>query len=332
VALSGTGVLPVASVSPGSLSFSSPLNIASATQTVTLTNSGTGYLVMSGIVISGKGSAEFTQTNTCPAAGASLGAGDNCNIYVTFNSATTTLHAATLNVDVVAPGISQTVALTGALVAPVSNLSASSLSFGNQALGTVSAPQTVTFTNNSPLSNLTISGIASTGEFFQSNTCGPFPVTLAPAATCTISVRFLPVKAGAVSGKVTVSVAAPGSPMSVALSGTGVAPITVSPVAGLAFGQVDRGANKSMTLTVTNPAGNPVLASLSAGLSGSGDFSIASGTCGASLAAGSCTITVIFAPPSGEYAGTGDIGSLTISGSQSPVAQSITVPLTGIAK
>ncbi len=97
------------------------------------------------------------------------------------------------------------------------NLSPASLTFGTQAPGTTSAPQTVTLTNsgNSPIN---ITGTAISGEFARTSTCGP---TLAAGATCTISVTFSPTAAGARSGTLTIDSNASGSPHSIALSGSG---------------------------------------------------------------------------------------------------------------
>ena len=71
--LSGTGVAPVAALSPASLSFASQLVVStSAAQTLTLSNSGTASLTISGIALSGANAGDFAQTNTC---GTSLDAG-----------------------------------------------------------------------------------------------------------------------------------------------------------------------------------------------------------------------------------------------------------------
>jgi len=54
-------------------------------QTVTLTNSGTSALTISSIATSG----DFAQTNTCPVSPATLAAGADCAISVTFTPTTT---------------------------------------------------------------------------------------------------------------------------------------------------------------------------------------------------------------------------------------------------
>jgi hypothetical protein len=75
---------------------------------------------------------------------------------------------------------------------------------------------TVTNPGSSPAS---ITQLAVSGPFTQTSTCG---TTLAAGATCTVSVKFAPTAAGAASGTLTVASTAPGSPLSVPLSGTGI--------------------------------------------------------------------------------------------------------------
>jgi hypothetical protein len=66
------------------------------------------------------------------------------------------------------------------------------VTFATQTVNTVSAPQLVTLTNTGvlaiPASNIGIGG-TNQYEFAQTNTCG---TSLAPAASCTISVTFTP--------------------------------------------------------------------------------------------------------------------------------------------
>jgi len=96
-----------------------------------------------------------------------------------------------------------------------------SVSFGNQNVGTSSPPQTVTLTNTGT-GTLTITsgklGGADRADFSQSHNCVP---NLAPGASCHIYVTFKPTKIGARSATVSMTDNAPGSPQTVSLSGTG---------------------------------------------------------------------------------------------------------------
>ena len=225
--LSGTGVAPVATVSPLALTLSSPLNITSQVQSVTVTNTGTSALTINSISLSGTNSGQFAQTSNCPIGGGGLAAGLSCTISVTFKptSAGTLTKTALLNVNVAAPATSQSVSLTGTIVVPTFTLLPTSLSFGNQLHGTTSPPQTATLTNTGSVAPLTINNIVLSGtnskQFTQTNNCGTFPVTLTPGNSCTISVQFAPTKAGAMSASLTVRVAAPATNQSVSLTGTG---------------------------------------------------------------------------------------------------------------
>jgi hypothetical protein len=96
--------------------------------------------------------------------------------------------------------------------------SPSSVSFGSEQVGQTSSAQTVTVTNPGS-TTATISQVAVSGPFTQTNTCG---AALAAGASCTVSVRFAPTAGGAASGSLTVASSAPNSPLSVQLSGTGV--------------------------------------------------------------------------------------------------------------
>ena len=190
--------------------------------------------------------------------------------------------------------------------APSASLSPSSLGFGSRNVGTTSPPQTVTLTNTGAAA-MTISSIgvtgANAGDFAQTNTCPVSPSTLAAGANCTISVTFTPTGAGARAANLSVADDAPGSPQTVALSGTGVAAapaVSLSPTS-LAFGQQPVGTSSaSQNVTLTN-TGTAALTISSIGLTGtnSGDYA-QTNTCPispATLGVGAnCTISVTFSP------------------------------------
>jgi hypothetical protein len=98
---------PVVMLSPTSLTFASETDgTTSAAQTVTLTNSGTAALAITSIAASG----DFAQTNTC---GASVAAGANCTISVTFTPTAAGSRTGTLTITDNASGSPQTVSLSG---------------------------------------------------------------------------------------------------------------------------------------------------------------------------------------------------------------------------
>lgn len=99
-------------------------------------------------------------------------------------------------------------------------LSPASLSFGNQTVGTTSAPQSVTLTNTRSTGLKVTIGIggADPSDFGQTNNCGAGPKA---GASCTITVTFTPTLQGVRSGTVSLSDLGGGSPQTVALTGTG---------------------------------------------------------------------------------------------------------------
>jgi hypothetical protein len=142
-----------------------------------------------------------------------------------YDSGTSTPGAFTFNLGSGNSGWSTTPQLTafpepatpGALTA-----SPASLSFGDVNSGSTSSAQVVTVTNpgNSAAS---ISSISVSGDFTQTNNCGS---SIAAGASCTVDVTFAPTSGGALTGTLSVASSAPDSPLSVALSGTGVTPTT----------------------------------------------------------------------------------------------------------
>jgi hypothetical protein len=106
------------------------------------------------------------------------------------------------------------------LPTPQAKLNPTSLSFSGQKMGTTSASQAITLSNDGT-GPLTISGIATTGDFSQTNAC---PSVLAVATSCAVNVTFTPTAAGSRNGTVSVSDNAAGSPQSASLTGVGVSP------------------------------------------------------------------------------------------------------------
>src|SRR5882724_9865281 len=131
---------------------------------------------------------------------------------------------------------------------PAVTLSTTLLNFKKVGIGQTSSPQTVTLTNTGT-ATLNISSITASGDFhISNNTCG---ATVAAGANCAVSVTFTPTKKGARKGTLSFNDDAPGSPQTVALSGTGQS-VVVSPTS-LNFGTVAVGNTSSeQIVTLTN--------------------------------------------------------------------------------
>lgn len=110
---------------------------------------------------------------------------------------------------------------------PTVSLSPTSLTFSALLVGLSSPTQLIMLTNTGT-ATLTVTSIAASGDFSQTNNCG---ATLGISASCTITVTFTPTNSGVRSGAITITDNATGSPHSVSLSGTGIAPTIYRPTA-----------------------------------------------------------------------------------------------------
>src|SRR5262249_54301564 len=141
---------------------------ASATQTVQLTNGQTTPISISSV--STTGDFRVAASSTCTA-GLNVLAGGTCNIDVTFGPTATGTRSGLLTVVDTGANRPQTAALSGIGVAPPLTLSATSLNFGKQIVGTSSPSQTVTITNNSGSTIRNIAVLSSTADFPQNWGC-----------------------------------------------------------------------------------------------------------------------------------------------------------------
>jgi 6-phosphogluconolactonase (cycloisomerase 2 family) len=212
---SGTGTVtnPV-SFSPTSLTFSNQLvGTLSGGKTITLTNTGTTNLMVTGVTASG----DYGETDTC--AGQSIGHNGTCTITVKFTPSTTGTIKGEVSVADSAATSQQVVNLIGTGVGTLS-FSPSTINFSIQDLNVPGTSQTATLTNNSG-SAVSISNIAVSGEYTAPNTCGG---SLAAHANCTFTVTFNPNRTGGINGAVTVTDTATNSPQVLSLSATSTNP------------------------------------------------------------------------------------------------------------
>ena len=210
------------------------------------------------------------------------------------------------------------------LLQTTASLSSTSLTFGNQNIGTSSLSQVVTLTNIGstalPLQAANLAG-ANPGDFIKSTTC---TASLAAGASCTITVKFKPKAAGSRVAALNVRYTGVGSPQAVALSGTGLLPPSVSLApSNLTFSTELVGTTSpSQTATLTNTG--TVSVSISK-ISLPAPFH-QTNNCPASLAAAaSCQIQVSYAPT----ARGGSTGKLSITDNVVPSPQ--TASLLGAA-
>ncbi len=300
----------VVSLSPASLTFG-PQNVGatSSPQTETVTNTGPANLTISTVTIGGTNASDFaTSADTC--AGAVLTPNNTCAGSVTFTPSASGKRNALLIFTDDASDSPQTLGLTGTgvAIAPVASVSPPSLTFGNQRPGTESPSQPVTL-NNTGTAALTITSIATTANFGETNNCGG---SVAASGSCTINATFSPPSSGPFTGTLTItdnSNGVAGSTQTVGLTGTGTATAVWLSPPSLSFGAQLVGSSSLKTVMLVNMGSTPLSIS---GLSvvsfapliltrgKAGDFAIlSSSTCvaGGSVAGpGNCTIKVMFKP------------------------------------
>ena len=331
VSLTGTGVSPTAGLSATTLTFAAQtLNIASAPQSVTLTNSGTSALTITGITLTGTNSGDFAlaPANTC---GASLAISANCTISVTFTPTANGARTAAVSIADNASPSPQTVSLTGAGGTPAASFNSTTLTFSNQAVSTPSAAQSVTLTNSGtvPLSitGITVSGTNGT-DFAQTNTCG---TSVAAAGTCTISVIFTPGALGARTATITVTDNAVPATQTITLNGTGVAAPPMASLSSTSLSFTDQFVGTSTAaqmVTLTNNSTSPLtITSIAVSGANVGDYA-QTNTCGSSVAAsgGKCTISVTFTPT----AAGARPASITVTDNATPATQTVTLTGNGL--
>ena len=282
-----TVTVPVIVFSPTTLAFAGqPLGTNSAPKTLTIRNSGNGALVIAGFSFNPSGEFSVTNPGNCPT---SLAPAGTCTVQVVFNPVNVGGRTAFLTLSSNAPA-SPSVSLSGTGVAPVV-VSPTTLKFANQAVGTTSVAQTVTVLNQLK-TTLSIS-VSSTGPFsVVSNGCAS---PLAPLHKCSVTVAFAPTALGAASGALRFLDSAITSPQTVALSGTGIAGVKLTP-ASSTFTATKVGktsGNKLFTLMNTQP-GTLTITQIATSNS---DFNVVSTSCGGTLVSGGqCTISVNFTP------------------------------------
>ncbi len=223
VSLSGTGLAAIyrLSVSPASIDFGNqPVGSSSGAQSVTVRNDGNAAITVSGFTAGGSQPTEFAiSSDDC--VGRLLAVSETCTTSFSFTPAASGSRSASqsVNSSPEQSGVAAGFTVQGVGTEAGASLTPSSLSFPEQAVGSPSLAQNLMLSNTGN-ATLTISSIAATGDFSQTNRCG---LVLAAASSCTIEVRFAPSAIGTRSGTLSVLSSAANSPTLAALNGTGTA-------------------------------------------------------------------------------------------------------------
>ena len=307
----GDQVFPI-SLDFGSVVVKSPAN----GQIVTLV-AGSNDVNISNVTLTGTDAADFTEFTTC---GADVPPTVVCNFTIGFTPGALGTRNATITITEASGN--HVINLTGNGVntpptPPTGTLTFNNtpLVFGNQEVDTTSIPQSfsVTITGNVPV---TLSASGNTGadpsDFFSvsaaTNPCTLF-FPIAAGTTCNVGVSFFPTATGLRSANFQLSGNFTGSPLSVAVSGTGVPRIAALTPISLNFAtQPINTTSAGQTLTLTNTGGGPSLTVQN--ITFLGPFG-GTGTCFATPAGPvvltngqSCTINVTFTPTTaGNFGG-----------------------------
>jgi HYDIN/CFA65/VesB-like, Ig-like domain/Cep192 domain 4/Abnormal spindle-like microcephaly-assoc'd, ASPM-SPD-2-Hydin len=320
VSLSGTGVAASVTLSanPTSLAFGGWNAGSSSSKSLTITNSGNSSLTISHVTVNAKDFAASGMTTPV-----TLGAGQQASLNVSFSP--TSSENVTGNVTVTSSqGVSAVIPLSGSGLQPALSVNPGSATFGNATVGNPSS-QTIQL-SNSGTGTLSITQVAVTGSGFSSSSLS-LPISLSTGQTSNFNVQFSPVSAGAVTGSVSIVTNAPGSPVLIPLSGTGVpATLTLSfSSTSLGFGNVNTGSSSSLPVTVTN-SGNSVVQISSITETGSG-FTLSGASAPVTLSSSqSLTFNVSFSP---SAAGS-DSGTVTVSSNATGSPTAISLSGTGV--
>jgi hypothetical protein len=204
------------SISPSSLNFGSQVvNTTSASQSVTVTNTGSSNLVISSEAISPAQFALSGPSSTTLMPGASV------SYNVAFTPTTVQAYSGSLTLTTNAG--TAPVSLNGNGIAgagpPQATISPTSLAFGNQVINTTTTPQPVTVTNTGGSDLLVNSVTIAPAQFAFS---GPSPTTIGPGGQAVYNVTFTPLAAQTYSGSLTFNINASPATSTVTTAGTGV--------------------------------------------------------------------------------------------------------------
>ena len=211
----------VASINTSTVAFGTvPLGQTSATQNITLTNTGAGAGLAFTIApaIKGTNSTAFLSSSACPA---SLARNASCNISVAFAPTAAGAQTATLQLVDNAENSPQLIVLsgTGSSSGPVVSLSSTALTFTRLPVGQAST-QTVTLTNIGSyalnLAGLSVGGTNAT-SFAVSGSCLT-TATVPAGGTCFVTVTYAPTVAGTLTAVVSINDNAPNTPQAISIA------------------------------------------------------------------------------------------------------------------
>jgi Abnormal spindle-like microcephaly-assoc'd, ASPM-SPD-2-Hydin len=314
IALSGSGAAagqPQISASPASMGFGNVSVGSSSPKSVSLQNTGNAPLTITQASTSGAG---FSMSGLSMPM--TINAGSSTTFTATFAPTTSGSASGSISIASNVTGSPLTIALSGAGTQAQLGAVPGTAAFGNVSTGN-SNSQTISLTNNGTAS-LVISRASVAGTGF-SITGLSAPLTIPTGSNVTFNAVFTPNAAGSVTGSISLTSNAPNSPLTIALSGTGVAGTQMLSfsTSSLSFGSVNVGSSSNLSASLTNTGNSSVTVS-AVNVTGAG-FTVSGVNSGETLTAGqSVPVTVQFAPTAAG-AISGNI-SLVSNATNSPVS------------
>src|SRR5882672_3886586 len=300
------------SASLSSMTFGDVSVGSSATQSLTITNSGTGAVNVSGSTISG--------TDLTFVGGSSpIAAGQSSTVQIQFAPQSPGDITGMFSISSNASNSPLSVSVKGSGRGPRLSVSPAPLNFGNVTVGQTGT-QSVQLTNSGN-ADLIVNLATVSGNGFGFTGLS-LPTTISAGASLPFTAQFAPAAAGGATGSISIADNSRGSPHMLALSGSGVAAnssLNANP-GSVNFGNVLVGSNTSQTITLAN-SGTASVTISQAVVSGTG-FSITGLVMPVTIAPGkTTTFNAVFAPNSSGSV-TGSI-SLVTNAPGSPLAISL---------
>jgi hypothetical protein len=244
VIVNGKGVTSGVLINPTNLNFGDVYNNITKTDSVTVTNTGTGNLIISSITSSN------THYTIFPLV-AIIKPNSTRKFYITFAPLTDGLQYGNVIFNHNAANGKDTVIVSGIGVSSKFTVSPTSLDFGN-VNNAITKMDSVTVTNTGT-ADLIITSITSSNTHF---TITPFRATIRLGSSQKFYITFTPLTSGLQNGYIRFNFNATNAKDSIHVTGTGVgSPVsptfTVNPLS-LDFGNVNTGTTKLDSVTITN--------------------------------------------------------------------------------
>lgn len=303
LSLVGTGVAPLAAVTPRQLDFGSRgVGTTSDATPVTVTNKGTAPLEVERLAIAGPAAGDFgSRADRCSSQ--TLPPGESCTLRVAFSPRAAGERVAQLAVESDSLEEAAPVRLSGMgeWTGPALALSVQEVDFGARTVGEPVAVREVKLVNRQEqaVSGLRVA-IADRNQGFSVSSEGCSDGALTPGAECVVKVAFKPAREGSFRSSLEITLPSVRGSLQVGLAGSGVAPRLswVASEADFGSARVEaRGEDRSLELQNKGTAAAKITEVSIAGADRGGFRKGKDGCAGTTVKPGtSCRIELLFQP------------------------------------